>query len=102
MPNLGVMGQCITVTGRCRQAFIEFGCGACVCRYAASNTRRGVESCGILAGLLDEKAGCFQISTLIIPKQEGTSDTVQARACNHARLHACMSSMSPKYTTALW
>ena len=46
-------------------------------RYAASNTRRGVESCGILAGVLDEKNGCFQICTLIIPKQEGTSDTVQ-------------------------
>jgi hypothetical protein len=47
------------------------------CRYAASNTRRGVESCGILAGILDEKNACFQICTLIIPKQEGTSDTVQ-------------------------
>ena len=46
-------------------------------RYAASNTRRGVESCGILAGILDEKNACFQICTLIIPKQEGTSDTVQ-------------------------
>lgn len=49
-------------------------------RYAASNTRRGVESCGILAGALDEAEGAFRISTLIIPKQEGTSDTVQARA----------------------
>ena len=48
-------------------------------RYAASNTRKGVESCGILAGVLDEKNACFQICTLIIPKQEGTSDTVQAR-----------------------
>jgi STAM-binding protein len=42
-----------------------------------------VESCGILAGVLDEKNGCFQISTLIIPKQEGTSDTVQARTHTH-------------------
>ena len=49
-------------------------------RYAASNTRRGVESCGILAGALDEAEGAFRISTLIIPKQEGTSDTVQARS----------------------
>ena len=40
-------------------------------RYAASNTRRGVESCGILAGALDEAEGAFRISTLIIPKQEG-------------------------------
>ena len=49
-------------------------------RYAASNTRRGVESCGILAGVLDEAEGAFRISTLIIPKQEGTSDTVQVRS----------------------
>ena len=49
-----------------------------VCRYATSNTRSGIESCGILAGSLREKQGVFVISTLIIPKQEGTSDTVQA------------------------
>lgn len=47
-------------------------------RYATSNTRSGIESCGILAGSLREKQGVFVISTLIIPKQEGTSDTVQA------------------------
>lgn len=50
----------------------------CVYRYATSNTRSGIESCGILAGSLREKQGVFVISTLIIPKQEGTSDTVQA------------------------
>lgn len=50
----------------------------CLCRYATSNTRSGIESCGILAGSLREKQGVFVISTLIIPKQEGTSDTVQA------------------------
>ena len=50
-------------------------------RYAASNTQRGVESCGILAGVLDEENACFQICTLIIPKQEGTSDTVQVLHC---------------------
>ncbi|KAK9823292.1 hypothetical protein WJX72_001654 [[Myrmecia] bisecta] len=47
-------------------------------RYAISNTKRGIESCGILAGVLDTSEGLFRISTLIIPKQEGTSDTVQA------------------------
>ncbi|KAL3139530.1 hypothetical protein ABBQ38_003853 [Trebouxia sp. C0009 RCD-2024] len=47
-------------------------------RYATSNTRAGIESCGILAGSLREKQGVFVISTLIIPNQEGTSDTVQA------------------------
>lgn len=50
----------------------------CSCRYSTSNTRSGIESCGILAGILREKQGVFVISTLIIPKQEGTSDTVQA------------------------
>lgn len=50
----------------------------CSCRYSTSNTRSGIESCGILAGSLREKQGVFVISTLIIPKQEGTSDTVQA------------------------
>lgn len=50
----------------------------CLCRYSTSNTRSGIESCGILAGSLREKQGVFLISTLIIPKQEGTSDTVQA------------------------
>lgn len=49
-----------------------------LCRYATSNTRSGIESCGILAGSLREKQGVFVISTLIIPKQEGTTDTVQA------------------------
>lgn len=38
-----------------------------------------MESCGILAGVLD-KRGLFSITTLIVPKQEGTSDTVQALA----------------------
>lgn len=51
---------------------------SCTCRYSTSNTRSGIESCGILAGSLREKQGIFVISTLIIPKQEGTSDTVQA------------------------
>ncbi len=46
-------------------------------RYAASNTRRNVESCGILGGTLDVQNGVFSITTLIIPKQQGTSDTVE-------------------------
>lgn len=48
-------------------------------RYATSNTRRGVETCGILAGRLAGDDSTFTISTLIIPKQEGTTDTVQVR-----------------------
>ena len=47
------------------------------CRYAVRNTSRGVETCGVLAGQLDEKSGLFKICTLILPKQTGTSDTVE-------------------------
>lgn len=46
--------------------------------FARNNTRRGIETCGILAGTLSANDSIFTISTLIIPKQEGTTDTVQA------------------------
>lgn len=46
--------------------------------YARSNTGRGIESCGILAGRLSANDSIFTITTLIIPKQQGTTDTVQA------------------------
>ncbi|KAK9868937.1 hypothetical protein WJX84_002248 [Apatococcus fuscideae] len=46
-------------------------------KYAVRNTSRGVETCGVLAGQLDEKSGLFKICTLILPKQTGTSDTVE-------------------------
>jgi STAM-binding protein len=49
-------------------------------RYAASNTRRGIETCGILAGALSPDDARFTITALIVPKQEGTTDTVQALA----------------------
>ena len=38
-------------------------------RYARANTGRSIESCGILAGLLDLEADTFSITTLIVPKQ---------------------------------
>lgn len=46
--------------------------------FARHNTRRGIETCGILAGTLSANDSIFTISTLIVPKQEGTTDTVQA------------------------
>ena len=51
-------------------------------RVAAANTRSGVETCGILAGNLGGPAGpaAFCVTTLIIPKQKGTSDTVTTLA----------------------
>lgn len=44
-------------------------------RYAMSNTRRGIETCGILAGKLSPDDALFTITTLIVPKQTGTTDT---------------------------
>lgn len=47
-------------------------------RYALSNTKKGIESCGILSGVLDSKRDIFTINALIVPKQEGSSDMVSA------------------------
>ncbi|CAN7110296.1 unnamed protein product [Brassica rapa subsp. narinosa] len=43
-------------------------------RLARSNTKRNLETCGVLAGSLKNRV--FYITTLIIPKQESTSDSV--------------------------
>lgn len=45
---------------------------------AAANTRRGIETCAILAGRLVAGDSLFAVTTLIVPKQEGTTDTVAA------------------------
>jgi len=42
-------------------------------QIAAANTRRKIETCGVLAGRLHR--GTFTVTTLIIPSQTGTSDT---------------------------
>ncbi|KAL2653668.1 hypothetical protein R1flu_021796 [Riccia fluitans] len=39
------------------------------------NTEKNLETCGVLAGFL--KTGIFNVTTLIIPKQEATSDSCQ-------------------------
>jgi STAM-binding protein len=44
-------------------------------RMAKANTSRNLETCGVLAGSL--KKGIFYVCTLIIPKQESTSDSCQ-------------------------
>ena len=46
-------------------------------RFAASNTSRNIETCGILAGKLSGNDSVFTITTLIVPKQRGTTDTVE-------------------------
>lgn len=44
-------------------------------RLARENTRKNLETCGVLAGSLRNRV--FHITTLIIPKQESTSDSCQ-------------------------
>ncbi|CAN6726566.1 unnamed protein product [Malus baccata var. baccata] len=44
-------------------------------RLARANTDKNLETCGILAGALKNKV--FHITTLIVPKQESTSDSCQ-------------------------
>ncbi|XP_057785601.1 AMSH-like ubiquitin thioesterase 3 [Salvia miltiorrhiza] len=44
-------------------------------RLARENTTRNLETCGVLAGSLKNRV--FHITTLIIPKQESTSDSCQ-------------------------
>ncbi|KAG8372905.1 hypothetical protein BUALT_Bualt12G0115700 [Buddleja alternifolia] len=44
-------------------------------RLARENTKKNLETCGVLAGSLRNRV--FQITTLIIPKQESTSDSCQ-------------------------
>ncbi len=45
----------------------------------ADPPQNNIESCGILAGVLSANDSSFTITTLIIPKQQGTTDTVQVR-----------------------
>ena len=54
------------------------------CRYAKANTSRSVESCGILAGVLDLEADTFSINTLIVPKQVPCPPYSQQVACHTA------------------
>lgn len=44
-------------------------------RLAQENTKKNLETCGVLAGSLKNRV--FHITTLIIPKQESTSDSCQ-------------------------
>ncbi|KAL6850094.1 hypothetical protein ACP4OV_020721 [Aristida adscensionis] len=45
-------------------------------RVAEANTKRGLETCGVLAGTLKKRT--FYVTTLIIPKQKSTSNTCEA------------------------
>ncbi|ONK78723.1 uncharacterized protein A4U43_C02F21760 [Asparagus officinalis] len=47
----------------------------CFLRLAEMNTMKNLETCGVLAGSLKNRM--FYVTTLIIPKQESTSDSCQ-------------------------
>ncbi|TVU21019.1 hypothetical protein EJB05_30629 [Eragrostis curvula] len=48
----------------------------CFLRVAEANTKRSLETCGVLAGTLKKRT--FYVTTLIIPKQKSTSNTCEA------------------------
>jgi len=54
----------------------------CFLRVAEANTAKNLETCGILAGSLKKRT--FYVTTLIIPKQKSTSDSV---SCYFMLLH---------------
>ncbi|KAI8368045.1 hypothetical protein BD560DRAFT_399150 [Blakeslea trispora] len=56
-----------------RRMLLPQGIQAQFLSIAEPNTRNKIETCGILAGIL--KNNILKITTLIIPKQTGTSDT---------------------------
>ncbi|XP_048494287.1 AMSH-like ubiquitin thioesterase 3 isoform X1 [Beta vulgaris subsp. vulgaris] len=45
-------------------------------RLAQQNTKKNLETCGVLAGSLIQKNRVFYITSLIIPMQESTSDSL--------------------------
>eukprot|EP00798_Chlamydomonas_sp_ICE-L_P025469 gene25469-11129_t len=64
--------------------------------FAASNTRKGIESCGILGGSMSADDSIFTINSLIIPKQEGTTDTVQALNEEEQNVDPDLAHIAPK------
>ncbi|WVZ70800.1 hypothetical protein U9M48_019437 [Paspalum notatum var. saurae] len=54
----------------------------CFLRVAEANTAINLETCGILAGTLKKRT--FYVTTLIIPKQKSTSDSVSYLTLLHA------------------
>ena len=58
-----------------RHLFIPPGLRESFLRIAAPNTRNNIETCGILCGTLISNA--LFVSRLVIPEQEGTSDTCE-------------------------
>ena len=49
-------------------------------RFAESNTKRDIETCGVLTGKYLHSEDAYLITHVIIPKQKGSSNTVQTLA----------------------
>ncbi|KAI4998196.1 hypothetical protein ZWY2020_053538 [Hordeum vulgare] len=63
-------------TGRFQNLHVPVALMESFLRLAEANTAKNLETCGILAGNLKKRT--FYVTTLIIPKQESTSDSCQA------------------------
>ncbi|XP_024315141.1 AMSH-like ubiquitin thioesterase 3 isoform X2 [Brachypodium distachyon] len=66
-------GLAISETGRYQNLHVPVKLMECFLRVAESNTKRSLETCGVLAGTLKKRT--FYVTTLIIPKQKSTSDS---------------------------
>ncbi|KAM3330556.1 hypothetical protein ACQJBY_027026 [Aegilops geniculata] len=69
-------GLAISETGRYHNLHVPVKLMECFLRVAEANTKRSLETCGVLAGTLKKRT--FHITTLIIPKQKSTSDSCEA------------------------
>ncbi|WVZ71250.1 hypothetical protein U9M48_019862 [Paspalum notatum var. saurae] len=65
-----------TGTARFQNLHVPIKLMECFLRVAESNTKRSLETCGVLAGTLKKRT--FYVTTLIIPKQKSTSNTCEA------------------------
>ncbi|XP_006644145.1 AMSH-like ubiquitin thioesterase 3 [Oryza brachyantha] len=63
-------------TGRYQNLHVPVKLMECFLRVAEANTKRGLETCGVLAGTLKKRT--FYVTALIIPKQKSTSDSCEA------------------------
>jgi proteasome lid subunit RPN8/RPN11 len=55
----------------------HFGAGNLTQCGVQSNTRRGIESCGVIGGELTGDSSAFTITKLILPQQKGEQNTVE-------------------------
>ncbi|KAF0929111.1 hypothetical protein E2562_015218 [Oryza meyeriana var. granulata] len=69
-------GLAISETGRYQNLHVPVKLMECFLRVAEANTKRSLETCGVLAGTLKKRT--FYVTALIIPKQKSTSDSCEA------------------------